>query len=156
MFLLNGKPLAIDTAFTTDDGTQFPQNWLRLASAEDKAAIGITEVADPVRSDDRFYWNGDLNNPKDIVQVKAMLVSQVKATAGSLLAATDWKVVRAAEGVKPVDAGTLAERAAIRAASNDNEANIAACTYVDQLAALQMSWPSEEITATPPIETAIL
>jgi hypothetical protein len=35
-----------------------------LASPAERAAIGITEVADPVRADDRFYWNGDINNPK--------------------------------------------------------------------------------------------
>ena len=63
MFLLNGNPLAVDTAFT-NDGIQYPANWLRLASAEEKEAIGITEVADAVRADDRFYWSGDINLPK--------------------------------------------------------------------------------------------
>jgi hypothetical protein len=63
MFLLNGNPLAVDTAFT-NDGIQYPANWLRLATAEEKAAIGITEVADAVRADDRFYWSGDSTLPK--------------------------------------------------------------------------------------------
>ena len=57
MFLLNNNPLPTDTQFTVN-GIQYPANWLRLTSAEEKAAIGITEVADPVRADDRFYWNG--------------------------------------------------------------------------------------------------
>jgi len=72
--------------------------------------------------------------------LKSQMVAQVKATAGSLLAPTDWKVTRAAEGVKAVDAETLAARAAIRAASNANEAAILACTTVEELAALQLSW----------------
>lgn len=72
--------------------------------------------------------------------LKSQMVAQVKATAGSLLAATDWKVTRAAEGVKAVDAETLAARAAIRAASNANEAAILACTTVEELAALQLNW----------------
>ena len=156
MFLLNGNPLAIDTPFTTPDGTQYPANWLRLASAEEKAEVGITEVADPVRADDRFYWNGDINTPRALEDeeqtdeqgnvsvvkgLKSQFISQIKATAGSMLSATDWKIVRAAEGIKPVDADTLAARAAIRAASDANEVAVLATTTVAELAALQLTWP---------------
>jgi len=69
MFKLEGKVLRLDRAFTTSDGTQYPSNWLRLSSAEEKAAIGITEEADPVRADDRYYWDGDVNNPKALDDV---------------------------------------------------------------------------------------
>ena len=65
MFMLNNNPLPVGRAFTAN-GIQYPANWLRLASAAEKAAIGITEVADPVRADDRFYWNGDINLPKEL------------------------------------------------------------------------------------------
>jgi hypothetical protein len=69
MFLLNGNPLAVDTAFT-NDGIQYPANWLRLATEAEKSAIGITEVADVVRADDRFYWDGNLANPKNLNDVE--------------------------------------------------------------------------------------
>jgi len=173
MFLLNGSPLSPDTAFTAGD-IQYPNNWLRLASPEERAAIGITEVADEDTSfDGRFYWSK--GNPKALedklevkqdgtplmVQVyddateamvdtdkqvvtkglKSQMIAQVKASAGSMLAATDWKVVRAAEGIKAVDADTLAERSAIRAASDANEAAIVACTSVEALTSLKMNWP---------------
>ena len=140
MFLLDNKPLGLDVPFTTADGTQYPANWIRLASPQERAAIGITEAADPVPYDDRFYWGPGI--PKDIDQLKDSMVAQVKATAGTLLAVTDWKVVRAAEGVKTVDADTLADRAAIRAASDVNETAIKACSTVDELAALQLTWPA--------------
>lgn len=139
MFILNNKPLGLDTAFTTEDGTQHPANWLRLASPAERAAIGITEVADPERYDDRFYWG--VGNPKDIDMLKAMLVSQVKQTAGSLLTPTDWKIIRAAETGSVVAADVLAARAAIRTASNANETAINDCTTVDALAVLQFNWP---------------
>jgi hypothetical protein len=61
MFLLNGTPLGIDSPFTYND-TQYPSNWLRLASQAERAAIGITEVADAPWYDSRFYWGVD--NPK--------------------------------------------------------------------------------------------
>jgi hypothetical protein len=47
MFVLDGKPLSPDVAFT-HDGIQYPANWLRLATPEERAAIGITEVPDPL------------------------------------------------------------------------------------------------------------
>lgn len=172
MFLLNDKPLPLDTPFVAtidvpystdpvmgedEDGNpievtpgetgvrqeviSYPANWLRNASPEERAAIGIVEVPDPERADDRFYWNGDITQPKDLDDIKSMLVAQVKATAGTLLARTDWMIVRAAEGAKPVDEDTLAARAAIRTASNDNEESIAACETVEELAALQFVWP---------------
>jgi hypothetical protein len=62
MFLLDGKPLNIDTPFT-HNGTSYPQNWLRLTSLAEKQAVGITEVADVTTTyDDRFFWSAD--NPK--------------------------------------------------------------------------------------------
>lgn len=74
--------------------------------------------------------------------LKSEWIAQVKATAGSLLAQSDWKVTRAAEGIKAVDADTLAKRAAIRAYSDKLEADIKACTTVEQLIAVvtNQSW----------------
>ena len=73
--------------------------------------------------------------------LKSQVIAQIKQTAGSLLAPTDWKVIRAAETGATLDAETLAARAAIREASNMNEAAVIACATVDELAALQMTWP---------------
>jgi hypothetical protein len=150
MFLINGNPLPVGVPFVDADGNQYPANWLNLSSLEEKTAIGITEVADPVRADDRFYWDGDVNNPKDIDQVKAMLIAQSKATAGSMLSQSDWKIIRATETGIAASAETLAERAAIRTASNDNETAINACTSVDQLAVLQLVFPQKEVAPVAP------
>lgn len=140
MFQLDGKPLPVDTPFTSND-IQYPANWLRLASAEEKAAIGIEEVPDPEPYDDRYYWGP--GNPKDLEQVRSNVISQIKQAAGSKLATSDWKVVRAAEGATPVDEETLTKRQAIRQASNDNEAAVNSCSSVDEIAALQLVWPEE-------------
>ena len=62
MFLLNGNTLPLDRPFT-HNGINYPANWLRLSSAEQKSALGITEQEDnSVTYDDRFYWGVD--NPK--------------------------------------------------------------------------------------------
>ena len=64
MFLLNGNRLAEGISFYDANGTQYPPQWLNVSTEEQKLAIGITWVADPIRADDRFYWDGDINNPK--------------------------------------------------------------------------------------------
>ena len=72
-FQINGKHLPEGVGFRDANGTQYASNWLNLSTEEEKLAIGITWVADPVRSDDRFYWDGDINNPKaleDKLEVK--------------------------------------------------------------------------------------
>ncbi len=138
MFTLNGSPLQLDTAFTGADGTQYPANWLRLATPEERTAIGIAEVADPEPFDDRFYWG--VGNPRDLDQCKTMLIAQVKQIAAALLAPTDWKIIRFAETGTAVDTATSEYRIAVRAASNANEAAINECDTVDELAALQLTW----------------
>jgi hypothetical protein len=142
MFMLNNQPLALDTPFTHDE-IQYPANWLRLASTEERAAIGITEVSDPEGYDDRFYWG--VGNPKDFGQVKAMLQSQLSATAYSLLSPTDYKLVRKVETGEDIDAATLTKRTAIRTAYTSNAALIEACTTTAELAAVQFTWPTESV-----------
>lgn len=161
-FKIGSKVIPLDTPFSHND-IQYPANWIRLASEEDKAAIGLVWEAEPVRADDRFYWDGNINNPKALEDevalnidgqnilddkgnivvtkgLKSQFIAQIKAQAGSLLNATDWKVVRAAEGGKALDDETKAARSAIRTKSDDFEAQIKACTTVEQLAALQFNW----------------
>jgi len=168
MFLLNNKPLSPDTAFT-HEGIQYPANWLRLATLEEKQAIGITEVPDPVRANDAFYWDGDINNPKALEDreesdeegnplfvkvlgevdgkpamvdsterlvtkgLKSQFISQVKTTAGTLLAQTDWMVIRKAERDVAIPEAVVAQRAAIVAESNRLEQAITAVTSVEAL-----------------------
>lgn len=149
-FTINNRTIPLDTPFT-HDGLQYPANWIRLASEEDKAAIGLVWEPDPVRADDRFYWGGDINNPKALEDVtdedgnvatglKSQFIAQVKSQAASLLSPTDWKVIRAAEGGKALDDETKDARAAIRTKSDELEAQIKACNTVEELAALQFIW----------------
>ena len=140
-FLLNGQPLGVDRPFTDADGTQYPANWLRHASADDKAAVGITEVADAAPYDQRFYWGVD--NPKALEDdgeakgLKSVWVAKQKEIAATLLAPTDWYVTRKAEdstAAIPTEVST--RRAAIRTTCGTREAEINACDTTDALAAL--------------------
>ena len=139
-FLLNGQPLGVDRPFTDADGTQYPANWLRHASADDKAAIGITEVADPERFDQRFYWG--VGNPKALEDdgedkgLKSLWVAKQKEIAASMLAPTDWYVTRKAETDVAIPSAVTTRRAAIRTTCGTRESEINACDTTDALAAL--------------------
>ena len=155
-FLLNGKPLAVDVPFTVGD-INYPANWLRLSSAQEKKDLGITEVADAPTYDSRFYWgNGtakaldDVNevdenndpildeNGNQIVTlgVKSVLKAQEKANAGSLLAKYDWYVVRKAETSKAIPTAIKTYRTAVRTACTTRETEIDNCADTAALVTL--------------------
>lgn len=133
MFILDGRPLALDVPFTTADGTQYPANWLRLASPEEREAIGITEESDPEPYDQRFYWNPGV--PKDHADLVSQWTQQTRTTAGALLAPTDWVIIREADNGTPADPALKTWREAIRQAAGDKVTAIEATTTTDELAA---------------------
>jgi hypothetical protein len=136
MFILNGQPLSPDNAFTAN-GIQYPANWLRLASPAERAAIGITEEPDPAPYDQRFYWGPGL--PKDHGQLAEQWTGQTRTTANTLLAPTDWQVIREADNGKAMDAATKAERQRIREAAGTKVTAIKATATTDELAAYIIS-----------------
>jgi hypothetical protein len=165
MFLLNGNRLPEGTSFYDANGTQYPPQWLNVSTEEQKAAIGITWVADPAPVDNRFYWDTDLPKAlEDKLEVKedgtplykqvydkatesmvdtteqvvtkglkSQFVAQVKDTAGKLLNATDWYVVRKAERNVDIPSDIVLKRTQIITESNRLETDIQASTTVEAL-----------------------
>ena len=132
MFQLNGQTLQYDRAFT-HEGISYPSNWLRLTTLEEKQVIGIVEVADNTQSwDQRFYWGVD--NPKDLDGLKTQWKQTQNETAASLLAPSDWRVVKAAEVTDyTVEAEWTTYRAAVRTACNTRQTEIDNCADVAAL-----------------------
>jgi len=97
MFLLNGNRLAEGTSFYDANGTQYPPQWLNTSTEEQKAAIGITWVADPAPFDSRFYWDTDLPKAlEDKLEVKedgSPLYKQVYDKATESMVDTTEQVV---------------------------------------------------------------
>jgi len=147
MFLLNGNRLPEGTSFYDANGVQYGSGWLNQATEAQKLAIGITWVADAVRADDRFYWDGNINNPKALADVteivdgkeyvtkglKSNFIAQTKQTAGSLLAQTDWYVVRKAERNVDIPANVVTKRAAIVTEADRLETAITNAANVEAL-----------------------
>ena len=146
-FKLDGKPLAVDVAFTHKD-IQYPANWLRLSTAKEKKDLGITEVADDPVYDSRFYW-GDgtakaLDDKTETVDgeeiktlgVKSILKAQEKDIACSLLAKYDWYIVRKAEKSTAIPTAITTYRDAVRTACNTRETEIDNCADTAALVTL--------------------
>ena len=139
-FQLKSKPLPVGVSFKTSDGTQYPANWLRLSTAEEKKAIGITEVAEPAPYDQRFYVSASTAKEledktekvdgKDVVNegLKTQWIRQQKQQAGSLLAKYDWYVVRKAEKTTAIPTAIKTYRDGIRTACKTREDEINACS----------------------------
>jgi hypothetical protein len=149
-FKLNGNPLAVDVAFSHND-IQYPANWLRLSTAEEKTAIGITEVADAPVYDGRFY-NDDgsakaLDDTTKTIDgkeykslgVKSILKLQEKSMASSLLTPYDWQVIRKFEKGIAIDSTVSTFRDAVRAACDTREKEIDACSDTAALVTLYSS-----------------
>ena len=133
MFMLNGKPLALDVAFSVGN-VNYPANWLRLTTLAEKQAIGITEVANPAWYDQRFYTSVD--KPRPIADLKAQWIDNQKRTAGSLLSKTDWMIIRKEEAGTAVPSATQTYRTAVRTQCKAREDQITACSTTAELAAL--------------------
>lgn len=178
MFLLNGQRLPEGVPFE-HDGVQYPANFLNLSTEAEKSAIGITWENDPVRADDRFYWDGNSANPKALEDVlatddngdpvyvkvwdpetetmvdteeqvvtkglKSNWIAQIKQTTNSLLAQSDWYVVRKFERDVAIPTNVATKRAAIITESNRLETAIAAATTVAGLIEVinSQNWPSD-------------
>ena len=155
-FKLDGKPLVVDVAFSHND-INYPANWLRLSTAQEKKALGITEVADDPVFDSRFYSgdgtaktltdtnevdkNGDPvldadGNQVVTLGVKSILKAREKATAGSLLANYDWYVVRKAEKDIAIPSSISTFRDQVRTACDTREKEIDACSDTAALVTL--------------------
>tara|TARA_R100001129_G_scaffold178045_1_gene153485 strand:- start:176 stop:709 length:534 start_codon:yes stop_codon:yes gene_type:complete len=160
-FKLNEKTLPVDVPFTVGD-INYPANWLRLSTADEKTALGITEVADDPVYDSRFYWGDgtaktlDDENAKDIEGnllknpdgsqmvikgVKSVLKTKEKLTASNLLAAYDWYVIRKVEKDTAIPSVISTYRDAVRTACDTREKEIDACS---DTAALVILYGSKE------------
>jgi len=155
MLLLDGKQLRPGRPFT-HNGIQYPANWLRLTSWEEKAAIGITEVADPAPVDTRFYWDTDipkqLEDTTDVASgitttgLKTQWKAQQDQTAYTLLAPTDWYIVRKTETDEAIPVGITSFRGEVRTVCENRKVAIDGATDVPSLVGIVtfygLDWPT--------------
>ena len=160
-YQLDGKSLPLDAPFTVgtgEDAINYPANWLRLSTADEKKAIGITEVSDPTNYDGRFYNSdgsakslvdvdatyeeddpdgtykkGDLIKNPDGTQhvyygVKTNLINVERDVVNSLLSEYDWYVTRKAEKGTAIPDSITTYREGVRTAYEARKTEINNCS----------------------------
>ena len=160
-YQIGDRKLPLDVAWTDADGIQRPANWLRLSTERDRELLGITWVAETNQVwDQKFYWGYDSDNnliPKQLndeaildedgndtgeVQtgLKTLWKAKQNEIAASLLAPSDWRVVKELEvnssfanARTAYPSAWMTYRAAVRTACNTRQAEIDACSDVAAL-----------------------
>jgi hypothetical protein len=155
-YQIGDRKLPLDVAWTDAEGIQRPANWLRLSTERDRELLGITWVADTADVyDKRFYWGSD--NPKQLndepavdaegnelgytqTGLKTLWKGKQNDIAASLLAPSDWRVVKVLEVNTSFSAAKTAlpakwqtYRAAVRTACNTRQTEIDNCSDVAAL-----------------------
>ena len=158
MWTYLGRVIKQGRAWTDAEGVQHPAQWSRWTD-EEKASAGLVwdQSLQPVPFDNRFYWSAGVEKALDDVDavdedgnaildedgvqivtkgLKSNAIAQTKTTAGSLLAPTDWMVVRKAETDVAIPADVLTYRQAVRTASESIETAIAGANNHEAFMAL--------------------
>lgn len=178
----HGQTIRPGKAWTDQSGVTHPANWYTY-SAERKAELGITEIVQQPHPDSRLYiWSynedgtvnstpkalDDVNEVDDQGQpildsegkqivtlgVKSTLIAEVKSQQGSLLAQTDWAIIRKADAGTEVPANIATWRAAIRSKATEMETAISGAADINAIAALFVRYTQDEVG--PIIKSGIL
>ena len=148
----------------TLDGIQHPSNIFTIWSKEQKKAIGLYDYVEVGKSVDKRYYDvrggsvtiddnaGVVTKTysqveKDLAPLQTAKVEEIKRTAASLLAPTDWMVIRAAEGGTAVPTTISTYRENVRAKSNEFEGLVNEVINMEGYIALHdnqliADWPS--------------
>ncbi|REJ66079.1 MAG: hypothetical protein DWQ28_08315 [Proteobacteria bacterium] len=152
----DGTKLPTGVAFATRDGVQRSRTWLKNASQRDLELNDISWVAEPRSNhDQRFYWSPtdpkQLNDEPAVDEdgnelgytqtgLKTLWKAKQNEIAASLLAPSDWRVVKELEVNSSFSAAKTAfptewqtYRAAVRTACNTRQTEIDNCSDVAAL-----------------------
>ena len=92
-YKLGDRTLQLDVPWE-HNGIQYPANWLRLSTAQDRATLGIVwEDANTQTWNQKFYWGYDADGnliPKTYTELKTLWIAQTKDTAYKLLQPSDY------------------------------------------------------------------
>ena len=93
-YSLSGRTLQLDVPWEHNN-IQYPANWLRLSTAQDRAELGIA-WSDPSSTSNwnqKWYWGYDADGnliPKTYTDLKAQWIAQTKDTAYNKLQPSDY------------------------------------------------------------------
>ena len=171
IFKVGDQTIRPGRAWRDSDGTLQPKNW-NIWSEDEKKAAGISEVIMQSFPDQRLYRSShnddgsvastamtlaDVNevdkdgkavlgsdgNQLVTLGVKSNLKNEVKTQQASLLAQTDWAIVRKADKGTAIPSNIQTYRDAIRTKAADMETAIDNAADTDAVEALFLKWTTD-------------
>lgn len=154
----NNVTIRVGKSWIDDNSIRHPKTWSRWSDA-DKTAAGLVWEDAPASEapfDNRFYWGRQADGTlierslDDVTDddgnvtdgLKTIWKQRTKETAASMLAPTDWQVIKAAEVADySVPSAITQYRSDVRAASNTIETAIDAASDMTAFMAL---WDTPE------------
>ena len=159
MWKYNGKIIREGSSWINSSGIKHPPNW-QIWSAEEKAAAGLAEVTPETPPDSRLYtWSqnadgtinkkakalNDTGSGDELVKgVKTSLKDEVNTQQGSILAATDWYVIRKVDKGTAIPDNVQEYRDAVRTKGDEMKAAIDDASDTDAIAALFVKRTTDE------------
>jgi len=149
-YTYNGKIIRAGRSWQDDNNITHPATWMRW-SDEYKVTMGLVWEDDPAPFDNRFYWGRQADGTlierslDDVTDddgnvtdgLKTIWKQRTKERAASLLAPTDWQVIKATEvEAYNVPSAVTQYRSDVRAASNTIETAIDAASDMTAFMAL--------------------
>ena len=171
IFKVGDQTIRPGRAWRDSDGTLQPKNW-NIWSDDEKKAAGISEIVLQPFPDPRLYnssHNADgsvASTPRPLADVNAVdedgkaildsdgnqvvnlgvksnLKNEVKSQQGSLLAQTDWAIVRKADKGTAIPSNIQTWRDAIRTKATEMETAIDNAANTDAVEALFLKWSTD-------------
>ena len=155
MFKYSGRTIRPGRSWTDDNGVVHPSNW-HIWSADDKAAAGVTEIVEETPPDSRLYtWSMDSDGKISktaksltdsgsgetlVLGVKSSLKNTVQSHQYSLLAETDWAIIRKADKGTAIPSNIQTWRDAIRTKATAMENAIDGAADTAAIAALFVTY----------------
>jgi hypothetical protein len=137
----NGRIIGEGKPWKDDNGVQHPSNWY-IWPSDHKKAIGMTEVIYEAKPDSRLYtWsynaNGTVNKTaKNLTEVKTALKAEVSNQQKSILAQTDWYVIRKSDKGTAIPNTIQTYRDAVRTKGDSMKTSIDNAADTNAIAAL--------------------
>ena len=138
----DGQTIEFNTEFSLN-GVDYPSQWLRITSPEEKAAVGLTWQIPPAVEtyNARFFQKtGGVVEPKPVEDIRADLITKSKETAMALLSSTDWYYIRKSDtgeeippSIQEYRDGVRQEQARLEGAYSDAD--------FDAIQIIETSWP---------------
>ena len=147
MWKYKSKTIRPGKSWRDDNGVLHPGNW-NIWSADYKASMGIIEIIPETPPDSRLYnWSmnkdgtinskaKELDDSGEVLGLKSTLKNDVKRQQGSLLAQTDWVIVRKADKGTAIPSDIQTWRDAIRTKATAMEDAVDGASSVDDIAKL--------------------